>query len=65
MTDPTLPDEPYDPTADTGRFQAFVHERDGDGEDERPAPVGVPFRVITLIAGLLVLGALVSLLFLL
>lgn len=65
MTDPTLPDEPYDPTADTGRFQAFVHAGDGDGLDERPAPVGVPFRVITLIAGLLVTGALVLLLLLL
>lgn len=65
MTDPTLPDEPHDPSADTGRFQAFVHAGDGDGEDERPAPAGVPFRVITLIAGLLVLAALVLLLFLL
>lgn len=64
MTDPTLPDEPYDPTADTGRFQAFFDEGDGDGEDE-PAPAGVPFRVVTLVAGLLVLGALVLLLFLL
>lgn len=65
MTDPAFPDEPHDPTADTGRFQAFVHDQGGDGPDDRPAAVGVPFRVITLVAGLLVLAVLVVLLFLL
>lgn len=63
MTDPTLPDEPFDPTADTGRFQAFVEG--GEGEEDPPAPVGAPFRLITLAAGLLVLVVLVLLLFLL
>ncbi|HVL99587.1 MAG TPA: hypothetical protein VM324_09885 [Egibacteraceae bacterium] len=66
MTESGLPEEPFDPTADTGRFQAFV-----DGEPDpaivaaRPAAAGVPFRVGTLIGGLVVLGVLVVLLFLL
>lgn len=65
VTDPTLPDEPFDPTADTGRFQAFVHGADDGDEDDRPAAAGVPFRLITLAAGLLVLAVLVVVLFLL
>lgn len=62
MTDPTPPDDPADPIADTGRFEAFT-----EGADERPLParVGVPFRVLTLLAGLAVLGGLLWLLFLL
>lgn len=62
MSDATPPHEPADPTADTGRFQAFV---EGAGEPARPARVGVPFRVLTLLAGVIVLGGLVWLLFLL
>ena len=62
MTDPASPDErPTDPAADTAQFRAFVA-----GSDEPRAPrVGVPFRVLTLLAGLVVLGVLVWVLFLL
>lgn len=61
MNDSSSPDQPPDPTADTGRFQAFVDKV----PDQRPPRVGVPFRVLTLLAGLLILGGLVWLLFLL
>lgn len=61
MSDTPLHDEPLDPAADTGRFQAFV-----DGPPDEPLrKVGVPFRVLTLLGGLAVLGVLVWLLFLL
>lgn len=69
MTDPSLPDEPGfpneapDPAADTGRFQAFVDGADAD--EGRGTPVGVPFRLATLLAGLVALGVIVWLLFLL
>lgn len=62
MTDPAPRDDPMDPTADTARFQAFV---EGAAEPVRPERVGVPFRVLTLLAGLVVLGGLLWLLFLL
>lgn len=62
VTDPTSPDEQLDPTADTAKFKAFVA---GDAGAARPARVGVPFRLLTLLAGLVVLGGLVWLLFLL
>lgn len=55
------PDDPADPIADTGRFEAFAEA----AEPARPARVGVPFRVLTLVAGLAVLGGLLWLLFLL
>lgn len=58
MTDSPLPDEPADPAADTGEFQAFVDKTPRDP----PARVGAPFRVVTLLAGLLVLGGLMWLL---
>lgn len=64
MTEPTLPEEPFDPSADTGRFEAFVQGEE-EGLDDQGAAVGVPFRVATLVAGLLVLGVLVVVLFLL
>lgn len=61
MSDSPLHDDPPDPAADTGRFQAFA-----DGvTDEPPRKVGVHFRVLTFLAGLVVLGLLVWLLFLL
>lgn len=63
MTDSRLPDdEPLDPTADTGRFQAFV---EGDDDLDRPPAAGVSFRLATLVGGLLVGAALIWLLFLL
>lgn len=61
MTD-SSPDEHVDPTADTARFKAFVA---AGAQPERPSRVGVPFRLLTLLAGLVVLGGLVWLLFLL
>jgi hypothetical protein len=62
VTDSTPPDDHVDPTADTGAFEAFVA---AGAQPERPAKVGVPFRLLTLLAGLVVLGGLVWLLFLL
>jgi len=64
VTEPTRPDEPFDPTADTGRFEAFAQGDDEDLDDRGPA-VGAPFRIVTLVAGLLVLGILVVVLLLL
>lgn len=60
VTEPTPPDDPADPIADTGRFEAFA---EGTTEPRRPTPVGVPFRVLTLLVGLMVLGGLLWLLF--
>ncbi len=54
---PQPPREPDDP-ADTGTFRAFV-ERD---EPPVQRPVGAPFRIITLLIGLLVFAGLVWLL---
>lgn len=52
------PPAPQDDAADTQMFRAFV-ERD---EPERPKAVGAPFRIATLLIGLLVFAGLVYLL---
>lgn len=52
------PDE--DSSADTQMFRAFV---DRDEPTERPKAVGAPFRILTLLAGLVVFALLVWLLF--
>lgn len=62
VTDPTPPEDPADPIADTARFEAFA---EGTVDEPPPARAGVPFRVVTLLAGLAVLGGLLWLLFLL
>ena len=56
MTDPP-PSEPDD-SADTQMFRAFVDRP----EMERPKAVGAPFRIITLLVGLLIFAGLVFLL---
>lgn len=56
MTDPTRP-EPED-SADTQMFRAFVERKDV----ERPKAVGAPFRIVTLLVGLVVFAGLVYLL---
>lgn len=55
------PDEgPDDPSADTGAFRAFANR---DEPVERGgAPVGVPFRLLTLLGGLAVFVLIVWLL---
>ena len=65
MTDPQ-PEQPDGPRRradadieDTQAFQAFVE--DGQGAAE-PAPVGAPFRIITLLAGLAAFAVIVVLL---
>lgn len=75
MSDPPRgewPDEPPDaggdgrddPSADTDRFEAFVRGGDDRGEegDVQPAASRTPFRVVTLLVGLVILAVLVWLL---
>jgi hypothetical protein len=50
--------ENHDPSADTGTFRAFVE----NGEPEPRRAVGAPFRIITLLIGLLIFAGLVWLL---
>ena len=57
MTTPP-PHEP-DGSADTQMFRKFV---EGDAAPEQPKAVGAPFRIITLLVGLLVFAGLVYLL---
>ena len=56
MSDPSAPSEPDD--ADTQMFRAFAERKDV----ERPKAVGAPFRIITLLIGLVVFAGLVYLL---
>ena len=58
MTAPPPPEEP-DGSADTQMFRKFV---EGDGAPERPKAVGAPFRIVTLLLGLIVFAGLVYLL---
>lgn len=58
MTEQPPPTEP-DGAADTQMFRKFV-ERD---DEPPPKAVGVPFRVITLLIGLVVLAGLMYLFF--
>lgn len=46
--------------ADTQMFRAFVER--GDADAERPRAVGAPFRIVTLLIGLVVFAVLVWLL---
>ncbi len=48
--------DPADDGANTEMFRAFV---DRDDATDRPRAVGVPFRVVTLLAGLAVFAVLV------
>ena len=57
MTTPPPP-EPDD-SADTQMFRKFV---EGDDAPERPKAVGAPFRILTLLLGLIVFAGLVYLL---
>lgn len=59
MTNHEQPPEEADFSADTATFRVFV-----EGEESAPVrPVGVPFRLITLVVGLVVFAGLVYLLF--
>lgn len=61
MSDPQPPQggDP-DPTADTAAFQRFVaSDRDAGLPTERGKAVGVPFRIITLLLGLVVAAGLI------
>ena len=49
MTDPDPRAAPEDNAADTQMFRAFVER-----EPERPKAVGAPFRILTLLGGLVV-----------
>lgn len=51
------PEDPYDPAADTASFRAFV-EREEPGFGPAEQGRSRAFRVLTLLAGLAVLGAL-------
>lgn len=55
------PDQPYDPGGNTEMFQAFASRQ--ERELDRPRPVGVAFRLWTLLIGLVVFAGLVWLLF--
>jgi hypothetical protein len=57
--DATQRDPDQDPGADTETWRAFLAEAP---EPERPKAVGVPFRLVTLLAGLAVFALLVLLL---
>ena len=57
MTEPPRPSDPDD-SADTQMFRAFVDRKDA----ERPKAVGAPFRIITLLVGLVVFAGIVFLL---
>ena len=59
MSDPPRPTEPED-AADTQMFRAFVERAP---EAERPKPVGAPFRILTLLGGLVVFVVLLYLMF--
>lgn len=61
MSDPRPPGDPEDPAGNTEMFAAF-QARPVDPEPRRA--VGAPFRIITLLAGLVLLAVLVWLLFL-
>jgi hypothetical protein len=56
------PGQDQDPAADTQMFKAFV-ERDEHEAVERPRAVGAPFRILTLLIGLVVFAGLLWLLF--
>ena len=58
MTTPPPPQEP-DGSADTQMFRKFV---EGDDGQARPKAVGAPFRIVTLLLGLIVFAGLVYLL---
>lgn len=49
--------------ADTERFRRFARRDDADGTAPEQGPVGVPFRLVTLLVGIAVLAAVVWLLF--
>lgn len=51
-----------DLSADTERFRRFARRDDADGTVETGKAVGVPFRLLTLLGGLLVLALLIWLL---
>jgi hypothetical protein len=53
-------DPETDPGADTQMWQAFAREP----EPERPKAVGAPFRILTLLGGLVAFGLIVWLLLL-
>lgn len=57
MTEPSPPPESND-SADTQMFRAFVERKD----TEPPKAVGAPFRIITLLIGLVVFAGIVFLL---
>lgn len=57
MTEPSPPPEPDD-GADTQMFRAFVDRK----EAEPAKAVGAPFRIITLLVGLVVFAGIVFLL---
>lgn len=60
MSDPRPSDDELDPGADTATFRAFA--AGGDASSERPRAAGVPFRIATLVVGLVVFAGLVWLL---
>lgn len=51
-----------DLSADTERFRRFARHADGDGEVATGGSTGVPFRLLTLAGGLLVLALVIWLL---
>ena len=55
------PEHEPDPGADTQMFKAFV-ERE-ERATERPRAVGAPFRILTLLGGLVIFAGLIWLLF--
>lgn len=58
-------DDELDPAADTSMFQAFVQRGDQEQPVQRGKAVGAPFRILTLLGGLVVFALIVWLLFLL
>ena len=60
VTDSRPDGTPEDTSADTQMFRAFVERAP---EAERPKPVAPPFRILTLLGGLVVFALLVYLLF--
>jgi len=49
--------------ADTERFRRFARRDEPDATAPVQGPVGVPFRLVTLVVGIVVLAAIVWLLF--